>query len=504
MRRVQRLQSHLGSSPDVARPTDGSPETTDHGTLSRAPTGANEGPIPTRLNELPRPPVCEMEGLFPTFPQMLSDSKKYRSGIFTYNIMGGRRLTVIQDPELYEVVFSPHEMGLTPGVGDAVHVEMAKLAHAWFGIPLDIAAYTNSSLLGVRRRISPQRVVDIADKVGDGVKKLFDTLGSSGTIDLVKIAHGTFWPVNQAMYGEMTISPEATPGADDWFHKFDEHIPEITGGVPLSMFEESAQAAQKIVTMFESSIAQGNHQDAQRCPVLHARLNVEDIPKKFSNNHMAKFMISLFWAPQANTLPMTWWTLAEILRYPEVQRKVEHEVRVATAFKNAPDKNGHWAVEDEDLPYTRACMYEVFRKYIANLTHRKVSRDIPLKSNGKWYCVPKNDMLTVASYVRHYDPDVFDNPEEFRPERWLGPKKPGLGDFFPFAHGKYSCSGKFLAQLEIPILVGLFFRDFDVALVDPVPPADWEKVVASVRPKGWPYDTNCRVRYVRRIATKGQ
>lgn len=296
----------------------------------------------------------------------------------------------------------------------------------------------------------------------------------------------------------MTISPEKTPDAEDWFHKFDEHIPEITTGVPLAAFDESKAAYDKIVNMFEESINQGNHLDAQRCPVMHARFNTHDIAKRFDNSKLAKFMVSLYWAPQANTLPMTWWTLVEILRNPRVKKLVEEEVRVKSSFKNQPDANGHWSVEDEDLPYTRACMYEVLRLYIANLTHRKVAADIPVKCKGKWYKIPKNDMLTVASYVRHWDPEVFDNPAEFRPERWLGPKKPSIGDFLPFAHGRYSCSGKFLAQLEIPILVGLFFRDFDTELADPVPEADWDTVVASVRPKGWPYNTNCRVRYVRR------
>lgn len=267
------------------------------------------------------------------------------------------------------------------------------------------------------------------------------------------------------------------------------------------MFPKSEEAAKKIVEMFEKSINEGNWKDAAACPVMHARLNVDNIPEKYDNHKMAAFMLSLFWAPQANTLPMTWWTLAEILRNPRVKAKVEHEVRTSK-FASAPDAKGHFAAEDEDLPYVRACMYEVFRLYIANLTHRKVARDFPLNVGGKWYRVPKNDMLTVASYVRHWDPDVYPNPSEFRPERWLREdgsiKKVPVGDFFPFAHGKYSCSGKFLAQLEIPILVGLFFRDFEASLVDKVPDADWTNVVASVRPVGWPYNTNCRVKYVRR------
>lgn len=390
--------------------------------------------------------------------------------------------------------------------------------------------------------------MDIADKVGMGVQKIFEELGSSGQVDLVQVAQATFWPVNQAMYGSQTMSPTKTPNAEEWFYQFDEHIPEITGGVPLKMFPDSKEAYDKIVDMFKASIDAGNHADAMRCPVLHARLNVDDIPAKYSNEDMAKFMVSLFWAPQANTLPMTWWTLVEILRNPSIKAKVEREVRETSSFRSQPDAQGHWHVDDDDLPYTRACMYEVFRMYIANLTHRKVARDIPLKSNGVWYRVPKGDMLTVTSYLRHYDPDVYPNPEQFRPERWLDAQgkliTPKVGDYFPFAHvslslsfvlvfvfglwglqrvsgkgtdtslgvvdanvgvvgvvgvqGRYSCSGKFLAQLEIPILVGLFFRDFDTRLIDPVPAADWSTVVASVRPEGWPHQTNCRVQFQRR------
>ena len=303
------------------------------------------------------------------------------------------------------------------------------------------------------------------------------------------------------MYGEATIDPSKTPEADIWFHQFDEHIPEITGGIPLASFEESKKAYDNIVKMFEESINEGHHMDHAKCPVMHARLNVDGIPEKFDNHKMAQFMVSLYWAPQANTLPMTWWTLAEILRNPRIKGIVEEEVRSKSSFKNAPDANGHFPAEDDDLPYTRACMYEVLRMYIANLTHRKVASDIPVKCNGQWLKVPKNDMLTVASYVRHMDPDVYDHPNEFRPERWLQGTRPSTRDFLPFAHGRYSCSGKFLALLEIPILVALFFRDFDVELIDPIPEADWTNVVASVRPVGWPYNTNCNVKYTRRKST---
>ncbi len=465
--------------------------------IKRQLCGANEGEIPSDVSKLPLPPAAPIaEGyIFPTFMQMLEDKKKF-GGLYSYEVIGGRRITLVADQDLLEIIFSPHEMGSTPGIGDAINVEMEKLAHAWFGIPRDIADLTRPSLDSVRKAIGPMNVTKIADKVGAGVLELFNSLGNEGTMDLVKIAHGTFWPVNQAMFGECTIGPNITPGADDWFHQFDEYIPQVTGGMPASMFDDMIDAANKIVGMFEKSINEDNHLNQAQCPVLHDRLAAVDINKRFDKHKQAQFMISLFWAPQANTLPMTWWVLAHILNDKRVKAKVEEEVRKSSIFRNAPDSNGHFPAEDDDLPYTRACMYEVLRMYIANLTHRKVARDFPLKVGDKWYRIPKNDMITSSSYITHYDPNIFPDPFTFRPERWLE-KKYRHVEYWPFAHGKFSCSGKFLAQLEIPILVGLFFRDFDTELVDPMPPADWERVVASVRPVGWPYKTNCRVHFKR-------
>lgn len=426
------------------------------------------------------------------------EAMKAVGGVFSYEIIGGRRITIIADPALFEVVFSPDEMGSTPGIGDAVKVEMEKLAHAWFGIPRGICSHTRESLASVRRALGPQKVVGLADEVGRGVEKVFEGLGQEGVVDLVKVAHGTFWPVNQAMFGDVTIGPEKTPEAAEWFHQFDEYIPQVTGGMPASMFDEMQDAAQKIVCMFEESIKEGNHLNREQCPVLHDRFS--PIPKEqldqYDTLEKAKFMISLFWAPQANTLPMTWWCLVHILANPDIKAKVEEEVRKGQ-FKDAP-YDGHYPAEPDDLPYTCACMKETLRMYIANLTHRNVSRDIPVKtSQGEWLRIPAKDMLSVASYTRHYDPDIYSEPYRFWPERWFE-EKHTMNDFWPFALGKWSCSGKFLAMLEIPILVALFFRDFDTKLLDPVPEADWERVVASVRPVGWPYDTNCRVQFTRR------
>ena len=195
--------------------------------------------------------------------------------------------------------------------------------------------------------------------------------------------------------------------------------------------------------------------------------------------------------------------LAHILDNPAIKAKVEAEAREGP-FKDMPAADGTYDAEDETLPYIRACMKEVLRMYISILTHRRVTRDVPITTSaGATYRLQGGDMLSVASYVRHYDERIYADPHVFRPERWLDGTTYPEDHWFPFSKGRYSCSGQHLAKLEMPLLTALLFRRFDMELLGPLPAADWSEVVASVRPVGWPEEDILRMRYTARAGHSG-
>ena len=357
-----------------------------------------------------------------------------------------------------DIVFHPDVYGENKTVGDAIKVEMAKLAHAWFGIPKgvllggererererrveakrqrqrdkreqdeerqkdsplpftttlhptpshpphptspapqktkDIGESTRPGLDAVRKTLSPYNVQPFADKVGAGLVELFGSYPAEGEMDLFEVASGTFWPVNQAMFGAGTINKANHAGAQDWFHGFDADLPKLTQGYPRSMFPRHEESASKIVKMFADSVRAGNHRDTSGCPVLANRLQaVKPGPDSFSPETQGRFMLSIFWAAQANTLPMTFWLLAEILRHPRCLAAATKEARSPRFVENAPDKSGKFDCGNEALPYIRACLKEVLRMKVAILTHRKVSRDVAITdSHGKTFKLPKGDM----------------------------------------------------------------------------------------------------------------
>jgi cytochrome P450 len=69
----------------------------------------------------------------------------------------------------------------------------------------------------------------------------------------------------------------------------------------------------------------------------------------------------------------------------------------------------------------------------------------------------------------HRDPRLYDQPKEFRPERWLN-ERPGTYSWFPFGGGRRRCIGAAFAQMEMR-----------VALRTMLDRIDWEPV--GMRPE---------------------
>jgi len=455
------------------------------------------------IDTLPLPPeaYCREGTFFPTMAHLKEDAGRLGE-VFRYKFFGGRHITVLSNPNLFDIVFKPNELSENEEIGDSVKMEMDKIAFAWFGIPKECGPYTREGLNEVRKQLTKSsRPGGFNDRIAHDLYAQFANFPDEGEIDAFALGASTFWPVNGHLYGCQTINPQLCPHAQEWFHQFDAPLPAVTGGVPKSQFPEHLDAAEKITDLFFSAIQRGVHL-SNDAPVFKARVGVLANDPQITDRTRARFMLSLFWAAQANTLPLTFWLIVEILNNPRVREKVAAEAR-SGPFSSMPDESGHFDVSVETLPYIRACLKEVLRMKVAMLTHRKVSRDTSFTTpTGKRYKLPKGDMVTVASYISHYDETVYQNPWEFNPERWLDPAMEKLspldstGDdyWYPFSKGRYSCSGKFLALLEIPTLIALFMREFDAELVDPMPSANWQAVLAAVLPEG-----TCKLKFRRKM-----
>jgi cytochrome P450 len=84
------------------------------------------------------------------------------------------------------------------------------------------------------------------------------------------------------------------------------------------------------------------------------------------------------------------------------------------------------------------------------------------------HTVPARAFVNYSSWASHHLPEVFPEPEEFRPERFTPDAKAALpkGAYVPFGGGSRTCIGMRFGQLEIRTIAMLLLARFTLSLPD--------------------------------------
>ncbi|MGH8565942.1 MAG: cytochrome P450 [Gammaproteobacteria bacterium] len=115
------------------------------------------------------------------------------------------------------------------------------------------------------------------------------------------------------------------------------------------------------------------------------------------------------------------------------------------------------AADLDTLPYTRAVVQEGLRLYPpAYAIGREARAEVRLDGHS----IPKGATVFMSPWVMHRDPRYYEEPEVFRPERWLGDAPAGLPRFayFPFGGGARVCIGNTFALCELVLVMATIAR----------------------------------------------
>ena len=92
---------------------------------------------------------------------------------------------------------------------------------------------------------------------------------------------------------------------------------------------------------------------------------------------------------------------------------------------------------------------------------------------------PPDVMLVASAYLVQHDPEIYPDPYEFRPERFLD-EGPGTYTWIPFGGGRRRCLGASFAQLEMKLVLKAVFSQAAVRPArgrdgDSAPPRDHDQ-----------------------------
>ncbi|MBD2195059.1 MULTISPECIES: cytochrome P450 [Calothrix] len=177
-----------------------------------------------------------------------------------------------------------------------------------------------------------------------------------------------------------------------------------------------------------------------------------------SDRELRDELMTLLVTGHETTASVLTWAFYWIDRLPEVQEKLLRELD--TIDVNADPSS------IAKLPYLTAFCQETLRLYpiVINASPRIVKSPIEIKG----YTIPEKHVIMPSIYLAHHRPEVYPNPKQFQPERFLE-RQFSQYEYLPFGGGNRRCIGLAFAQYEMKIVLATILSKFQLSLVNKRP-----------------------------------
>ncbi|AES63579.1 cytochrome P450 family protein [Medicago truncatula] len=193
-------------------------------------------------------------------------------------------------------------------------------------------------------------------------------------------------------------------------------------------------------------------------------LELPEEKRKLSENEMVNLCSEFLNGGTDTTSTTLQWIMANLVKYPEVQRRLVEEIREVMGGDENGEKEEVKEEELQKLRYLKCVVLEGLRRHPPGhfLLPHAVKEDVVL--NG--YLVPKNGTVNFMLAEMGWDPRVWEDPMEFKPERfWKDENFDITGSkeikMMPFEAERRICPALNLALLHLEYFVANLVWNFD-------------------------------------------
>lgn len=222
----------------------------------------------------------------------------------------------------------------------------------------------------------------------------------------------------------------------------------MAGRGTMGRLERAGEEADRLIYGLIDERQQGHDDGADVLNLLLAARHEDG--SAMSREELRDELVTALVAGHETTASQLAWGFEQLARAPHVLARLSDELN------RDPD----------DESYLTATIQELMRRrpVLMNAEPRLVKREIEI--GGVSY--PPGVVLIVSAFLVHHDPDVYESPNELRPERFLesaGGKAPGTYTWLPFGGGRRRCLGASFAMLEMKVVLRAVVERFELSPV---------------------------------------
>jgi cytochrome P450 len=201
----------------------------------------------------------------------------------------------------------------------------------------------------------------------------------------------------------------------------------------------------------------------------------EETGAQMDDQQLVDEAVTMMVAGHETTATTLSWVWALLHQHPEVEARLHAEVDSVLAGRTP-------GLEDlPRLPYVRMVVEEALRIYPpVYILSRKVREDDELCG----FRIRAGASVDISPYATHRLPEFWEEPEQFRPERFSPEQVAGRPRFayFPFIAGPRQCIGNSFALMEAQLIIACVSQRFRLRMVPGYTPTP--EPLITLRPAG--------------------
>lgn len=291
--------------------------------------------------------------------------------------------------------------------------------------------------------------------------------------DQIKLIADNYYRVTAAM--ELVNFPIIIPYTKTWYGK-------VIADQTMKIFEDCAAKAKVLI----------NEENGKPACIMDEWINLmkearekksEDpdsklLVREFTNREISEAIFTFLFASQDASSSLACWLFQIVADRPDVAAKIrEEQMRVRNNDPSVPLSLDLI----NQMTYTNDVVKESLRyRPPVLMVPYVVKQPFPVSED---YTAPKGSMIIPTLYPALHDPEVYPDPDAFKPERWAN----ATGDMYKrnwlvFGTGPHVCLGKTYVLMLFTGMLGKFLMNADL-IHHKTPLSEEIKVFATIFPK---------------------
>jgi cytochrome P450 len=320
-----------------------------------------------------------------------------------------------------------------------------------------------------------ERVAAATEVMVTETERALDRLEPGGRLDVYEWTRVLAMRIAmRALFGFDPNSAHAAETAAEFEHGLAFHGREFPMQVlvgPGTPYAKLKRARAELERLVGAEIRSRRASGADHGDILGSLLAATDEEgRQLSDTQVLDHVLTLLFAGHDTTTATVTFFAYELARNPAWFGRLRGELDEVVGPASTPDAEQLFG----GLPLLTQAIDETLRLYPpAWIGPRRVVRDFEFNGVG----VPAGLPIAYSSWVSHHLPDVWDEPEAFRPERFEPEARARFprGAYIPFGMGPRVCIGKRFGYTEVHAIAAGLLRRFEWEL-----PGEYELEIEQI------------------------